>query len=449
MDNLSTFIMTVSLWQDFLQFLVNKEDLSSTVGFLRQLSSVSIQDSKVVVSCPNQGVAFFLQKKVPQIEKYLSEHLHKQMALEFVVKVKKRKVEEPLLKFEPSSEDVQRRAGLAGKHTFDNFAVSPTNQVAYAAAQAVSEAVGISYNPLFLYGGVGVGKTHLAQAIAAKLLEHDPEEKVLFCPGEQFTNELIEAIRDRTTLKFRRKYRKLKLLVIDDIQFIGGKNHIQEEFFHTFNTIVATQGQVVLTSDRPPQEIKGLEDRLTSRFLGGLVVDIQPPDFELRTAIVLLKAQEKNIEIDMEVARLIAEKVEDTRALEGTLLSIYAKTLGGKEKVDLEAAQNFFSNQPKSNGSGNRRIIPGEIIKAVCSFYNVSQSQIKSPLRSARIALPRQVVMFILRNEFKLKLDEVAFLLKRKDHTTIIHGAAKISGMRARNPIFKDEVNNIIKSLST
>ncbi len=439
--------MPASFWPDFLQFLSNKEDLKPTLGFLRQLSLVETQDNKIIVNCPNQGVAFFLQKKVPLLEKYLTEHLNKQITIEFVVKSKKKRVEEPLLSFEPSLEDVQRKAGLVGKHAFDNFAVSPTNQVAYAAAQAVAEALGGAYNPLFLYGGVGVGKTHLAQAIAAKVLEDDPEQKVLFCPGEQFTNEIVEAIRDRTTPKFRRKYRKLKLLIVDDVQFIGGKMHIQEEFFHTFNTIVSVGGQIILTSDRQPQEIRGLEDRLISRFLGGLVVDIQPPDFELRTAILLLKAQEKNIEVDIETARLIAEKVENTRALEGTLLSIYAQALGKEQRVELGLVEDFFTHRQKNGENGKRRINPGEVIKAVCSFYGINQSQLKSPLRSERVALPRQVAMYLLRNELRLKLEEVAFLLKRKDHSTILHGVDKISGLRARNPVFKQEVDNITRSL--
>lgn len=440
--------MAASFWQDFLQFLSNKEDLKPTLGFLRQLSSSEIQNNKIAISCPNQGVVLFLQKKVPVLEKYLAEHLNKQLAIEFVVKSKKKRVEEPLLSFEPSLEDIQRKAGLVGKHTFDNFAVSSTNQVAYAAAQAVSEALGGTYNPLFIYGGVGVGKTHLAQAVAAKILKDDPEQKVLFCPGEQFTNEIVEAIRDRTTPKFRSRYRKLKLLIVDDVQFIGGKTHIQEEFFHTFNTIVSAGGQVILTSDRQPQDIRGLEDRLISRFLGGLVVDIQSPDFELRTAILLLKAQEKNIEIDIETARLVAEKVESTRALEGTLLSIYAQAAAREKVVELSFAAEFFSHQQKNgNGNGRKRLNPAEIIKAVCSFYGINQSQLKSPLRSERVALPRQVAMYLLRNELKLKLDEVAFLLKRKDHTTILHGVGKISGLRARNPVFNQEVDNIMKSL--
>ncbi len=439
--------MLASFWQDFLQFLSNKEDKSPIVfSVIKQLHLTKVEDQKIIVSCDNQAFAYFLQKKIPLIEEYLSEYLNKKMQVEIVVKTRKRKAEEPLLKFEPSIEDVYRKAGLVGKHTFDNFAVSSTNQVAYAASQAVSETVGETYNPLFLYGGVGVGKTHLAQAIARKVLENNPEERVFFCPGDQFTNELIESIREKSTQKFRRKYRRLKLLIVDDIQFIAGKNHIQEEFFHTFNAIVSVGGQVVLTSDRPPQEIQKLEDRLESRFSGGLIVDIQPPAFELRTAILLIKAQEKNIEMDIEVARLIAEQVEDTRALEGTLLSIYARTLGGKERVDLETVESFFTTRQK-NSSGHRKINSSEIIKSVCSFYNINQSQLKSPLRAERLALPRQVAMYLLRNELGLKLEEVAFLLKRKDHTTILHGVGKISGLRARNPIFKEEVDSIMKSL--
>lgn len=441
--------MLASFWQDFLQFLSNKKDKSPIIfSVIKQLHLIKVEDQKIIVSCDNQAFAYFLQKKVPLIENYLSEYLNKKMQVEIVVKPRKKKVEEPLLSFEPSIEDIYRKAGLVGKHNFDNFAVSSTNQVAYAASQAVSEAVGEAYNPLFLYGGVGVGKTHLAQAIARKVLEQNPEEKAFFCPGDQFTNELIESIREKSTQKFRRKYRKLKLLIVDDIQFIAGKNHIQEEFFHTFNAIVSAGGQVVLASDKPPQEIRKLEDRLGSRFSGGLIVDIQPPDFELRTAILLIKAQEKNIEIDIEVARLIAEQIEDTRALEGTLLSIYARSLGGKERVDLEIVESFFANLKKNNNNGRKKINPSEIIKGVCSFYNINQSQIKSPLRAGRMSLPRQVAMYLLRNELGLKLEEVAFLLKRKDHTTILHGVDKISGLRARNPIFKEEVDSIMKSLS-
>jgi chromosomal replication initiator protein len=297
---------------------------------------------------------------------------------------------------------------------------------------------------VLLYGPAGVGKTHLAQSVARVALEKTPAAKVYFCPGDRFTNELIESIQEKNTAKFRRKYRNLQILVIDDIQFIAGKQTIQEEFFHTFNTIVSAGGQVILTSDRPPTEIKNLEDRLRSRFSGGLIVDIQEPDFELRTAILLIKAKEKEIELSIDAAKIIAEQVGDTRALEGALLSIYAKTLGRKEGIDLEDIEGFFQ---KKDERKQTRVTPHDIIKAVCSYYNVKQSQVKSALRAENVALPRQIIMFLLRRELRLKYEEIAYILKRKDHTTIIHGSEKISGMLIKNPAFKEEIDRITKSL--
>jgi chromosomal replication initiator protein len=291
---------------------------------------------------------------------------------------------------------------------------------------------------------VGVGKTHLAQAVGREILEADPQKRAVFCPGDQFTNELIESIRDKSTGRFRKKYRGIGLLIVDDIQFIAGKEHIQEEFFHTFNSVVSAGGQIILTSDRPPSSIKNLEDRLRSRFSGGLIVDIQPPDFELRSAILLIKAQEKNIEIDMSAAQTIAEQVADSRALEGALLSVYAKTLGRKDKIDLEAVEAFFSEKTEAAA---KKLAPADIIKAVCSHYGVRQSQLKGPQRHDGIALPRQVAMFLLRRELRLKYEEIAYLLKRKDHTTVLHGENKINELLGKNPLFKQEVDRIVSTL--
>jgi chromosomal replication initiator protein len=234
-------------------------------------------------------------------------------------------------------------------------------------------------------------------------------------------------------------------LVVDDIQFIAGKVHVQEEFFHTFNSIVSAGGQIILTSDRPPSSIKNLEDRLRSRFSGGLTVDIQPPDFELKTAILLIKSREKNIPLDIEAAKIIAEKVDDVRTLEGTLLSIYAKVLGKKEVIDLGVVEEFFSNQ-KTNEK-NKKITPSDIIRAVCTYYNVKISHLKGETRTSNIALPRQVTMYLLRKKLGLKLIETAFELKRKDHTTVIHAEEKISKLIMKNPEFKKEIDNIIQSL--
>lgn len=402
-------------------------------SILKQTKLIELTEKKAVVGCENSGVKFFLEKRVADVENRFFLIVKKKVKINFVVLEKKPKKSSPLFSYQPKTEDLLARAGLSIKYSFDNFAVSSTNQVAYAAAQAVVKNPGKSYNPLFLYGGVGVGKTHLAQAVARKILEDDSKKRVFFCPGDLFINELIEAIQEKTTQKFRKKYRHLDVLVVDDIQFIAGKERVQEDFFHTFNSIVSYGGQIILTSDRPPNEIKKLEDRLRSRFLGGLTVDIQPPDFELRTAILLIKAREKGILLDIEAAKIIAEKITDCRALEGTLLTIYANFFikEKKEKIDLEAVAAFFAKQEKNN---QKKITPDQVLRAICSYYNIKINQIKNQSRVSNFVFPRQVAMFILREHLKIKQEEIARILKRKDHTTIIHGVEKIRQLTLKKP---------------
>lgn len=439
--------MSSSIWNEFLQFSEKEQKLNPILfSLVRQVKLLDIRESSISVACENFGAKIYLEKRRQEIEATLSEFMQRPMALDIQVEEKKKKAEPeaPLLTFEPSTDDIAVRSGLHKKYTFDNFAVSSSNQIAFAAAQSVARDPGHSYNPLFLYGGVGNGKTHLAQAAARYILENDQNKKVFFAPGDQFINELIDAIKEKNTAKFRKKYRYLDLLIVDDIQFIAGKNTIQEEFFHTFNSIVSAGGQIILTSDRPPGEIKNLEDRLRSRFQGGLIVDIQPPDFELRTAILLIKAQEKNIMIDMEAAKVIAEHISDTRALEGSLLSVYAKVIGRKDMIDVEAVDEFFSSTTEKVVA---KVTPTDVIKTVCSYYNVKQAHIKSATRASSIALPRQVIMYLLRNELKLKLEEVAYLLKRKDHTTIMHGVEKVTRSIMKDPVFKQDIDRIVQTL--
>jgi len=436
-----------SFWDEFLLALTSNEQNSPILfSALKHVRPVELTEERVVVGCDSNGTKVFLEQRAKEIEKELYNHTKRKITVSFIIveNTKRKQTDAPLLSFQPPMEDLFLKSGLHSKYSFDNFAVSSTNQVAYAAAQAVANSPGSAYNPLFLYGGVGVGKTHLAQSIARKVLDQDREKKVFFCPSDHFTNELIESIREKSTPRFRRKYRGLHLLILDDVQFIAGKQHIQEEFFHTFNSIVSVGGQIILTSDRPPVEIKNLEDRLRSRFSGGLIVDIQPPDFELRSAIILIKAREKKIEIDIEAAKIIAEQVNDSRALEGTLLSIYAKTLGIKEKIDLDSVEGYFSEKTQTK---IQRITAADVIKAVSSYYNIPQSHLKGQERTDAIALPRQIAMFLLRRELRIKQEEVAFLLKRKDHTTVIHAVDKISRLMAKDQLFRQDVDNITKSL--
>lgn len=444
--------LLASFWDQFLKNLYEiKGEKSVIVSILKQTKPLELKEKEIIVGCDSYAIKKYLDSKTNELNEILKKNLKTNLEIIFVIKEKKistkKQSSAPLLSFQPSIEDIYFKAGLNKKYAFDNFAVSSTNQVAYAACQAIVNNPGTAYNPLFLYGGVGVGKTHLAQATAKKILEKDSKKKVLFCPGDNFTNELIESIRDKTTQKFRKKYRFLDLLIIDDIQFIAGKTHVQEEFFHTFNSIVASGGQIILTSDRPPSEIKNLEDRLRSRFSGGLIIDIQQPDFELRSAILLIKAKEKNINLDIEAAKIIAEKITDSRALEGVLLSIYAKTLGKKEVIDLEEVESFFSN--KEENKKNNQITPSIIIDTVSTYFNIKKSHLKGPGRDEKTAFARQVAMFLMRKQLGLKLEEIAHYLKRKDHTTVLHAYEKISQLIMKDENFKKEVDNIIQNIET
>jgi chromosomal replication initiator protein len=442
--------MIDQFWEQFLSFLKSQQKHQFLANLLKQTKPLSLTQDSLSLGCENSGLQLFLEKKKKELEMALFNFSQKKIRIEFslVSEKKKKKQDPPLFLYESSITNLLEKANLNEKYSFENFAVSSSNQVAFAAAQAVAENPGHAYNPLFLYGTVGVGKTHLACAIARKIIEKRKSEKVYFCPGDQFTNELIDSIRNKTTNNFRKKYRYLDLLCIDDIQFIAGKQTVQEEFFHTFNAIVGHGGQIVLISDQPPTMIKNLEDRLRSRFSGGLIVDIQPPDFELRAAILLIKAKEKAIDIDINAARVIAEQITDTRALEGTLLSIYAKMINQnpvKKTIDLEEVEGFFLNSQREK---TKRVIPEDVIKTVASYYAVKVSQIKGKGRTADLALARQVIMYILREKLKLRLKQIAYILKREDHTTIIHGVEKILHLIAKNPQFKDEVDTIIKNLS-
>jgi len=445
--------MLDDLWQKLISLYQKsekkgqKENLPVIYSVLQQAKIVEISEKEVVIACENNGVRFFLEKKTKELEEKFFLLTKKKLKTKFILLEKKTKKSPPLFSYQPTLETLLENARLSLRYSFENFAVSSTNQVAFAAAKAVVDSPGKNYNPLFIYGGVGVGKTHLTSAIGRAILENNHKKKVLFCPGDLFINELIESIQEKTTQKFRRKYRLLDVLIIDDIQFIAGKERVQEEFFHTFNSIVADGGQIILTSDRPPSEIKKLEERLRSRFLGGLTVDIQPPDFELRTAILLIKAKEKGIFLDIEAAKIIAERIVDCRALEGTLLTIFASFFikEKKEKIDREVVKRFFLSQTKNN---QKKVTVDEVLKTICSFYNIKINQLKSNSRVSNFVFPRQVAMYILREYLKMKQEEIAYLLKRKDHTTVIHGVEKIRQLMIKNPMIKEEVNKIIQNLN-
>lgn len=316
--------------------------------------------------------------------------------------------------------------GLNAKYTFDTFVVGKNNELAHAAAQAVANRPGDAYNPLFIYGGVGLGKTHLLQAIANQMLSDNPQTKILYVSSEKFTTEFVNSVKEGRAKEFKERYRNVDLLLIDDIQFISGKEQTQEEFFHTFNELHQNGKQIVLTSDRPPKAIPALEARLRSRFEWGMIADVAPPDLETRVAILSKKCQEKQFDISQDLLHLIATTVQSNiRELEGALNKIIAfhdlkNVAATKETVKSILAS--FETQ-----SMRKSVTPRELIDTISRFYDIEINEILGKSREKRISFPRQIIMYLLREELKLSYPAIGSELGGRDHTTAMHAHTKIS----------------------
>lgn len=337
-------------------------------------------------------------------------------------------------------------SGIRPGFTFENFAVSSTNHMAQAAAEAVAKNPGGAYNPLFVWGGVGVGKTHLMHAVGHTMIKKNLDDSILFCSGEQFTNDIIEGIRNKTTQAVRNKYRKLKALFVDDIQFIAGKNTSQEEFFHTFNALVSAGGQIVLTSDKPPQEISRLEERLRSRFEAGLIVDIAMPDFELRCAIIQIKAKERGIEIPTDLVQLIAGNISSARGIEGFLVRLSSEANLKKTDITEELIQSILG---KGTEDSEPRIkaTPAEVIAAVAKYFSLGKRSLLGPTRKRPVALPRQILMYFLRTQLNLPLQEVGRVVGGRDHTTVMHAVGKITHLASKDGEIRQDILGIKNAL--
>ncbi|MBU1326571.1 chromosomal replication initiator protein DnaA [Patescibacteria group bacterium] len=341
-----------------------------------------------------------------------------------------------------------RRLHINPSCTFDGFAVSTSNQMAYAAATAVAKSPGTAYNPLFLYGGVGVGKTHLMYAVANSILEKKPSARVVYCMGEEFLNEIVEAIQTKSARQFKQKYRSAQLLLVDDVQFIAGKTTAQEEFFHTFNAVHREGGQIILTSDRPPSEISKLEDRLRSRFEGGLTVDISPPDFELRAAIVNIKSTAMGLAVPSDAAQLIAANITDTRAIEGFLRRLTAGVFSGVGGITAEAVASLLSTKAQNGVTKKpKRVSPQEALSAVADYFGIKPTAIKGPKRNRPIARPRQVYMYLCKTELGLTYNDIGGGLGGRDHTTIMHGVETITKELSTNESLRGAIEGIKQKL--
>ena len=328
--------------------------------------------------------------------------------------------------FARQASDQAREIGLENKYTFDNFVIGPSNRFAHAASLAVADSPAKAYNPLFIYGGTGLGKTHLMHAIGQHALQKSPKAKVLYISSEDFTNQLISAIQNRATLKFREKYRNVDVLLIDDVHFIAGKDSTQEEFFHTFNALYDAHKQIVVTSDRPPKEIQKLEERLVSRFLYGLVTDIQPPDFETRIAILKKKCEKETVILPEDVFYFLAEKIKtNIRELEGALIRVVASAkLFGKE-ITVALAEELLRDMIVE---GEKKVSIDLIQKKVSEYFDIKLSDMRAKKRSKAIAYPRQIAMYLTRQLTDYSLPEIGDQFGGRDHTTVMHACDKIEG---------------------
>jgi len=438
------------LWNKILEII--KEDLTPQAynSWFSQTKAVKFGENELIISAPGDFCKDWLEKHYTvfikdvlkrtlgsddnlKIEFRTAEQKFSAPAHSTLNLKKKTKKSEPFLK--------NNKLALTPKYTFDNFVVGNGNRFAHAACLAVAQSPSKSYNPLFVYGGVGLGKTHLMQAIGRYIAQQNGKTKILYISSEKFTNEMIDSIRDDRTVAFRDKYRSVDVLLIDDIQFLAGKERTQEEFFHTFNTLYDSNKQIVITSDSPPKDIPTLENRLISRFEWGLITDIQPPDLETRIAILRKKAQSENLNVPAEVINFIADKIpSNIRQLEGALTRLVAFSTFTKKELSVSLAQDILKDIIPLE---NKKISINQIQKTVSDYYNIKVNFLLSKKRTKDIVLARQVAIYLSRELTDLSLISIGEVFGRRDHTTIIHSYNKIKNKIKKDKSFKNIIDNL------
>ncbi len=434
------------IWDETLKLIKTELTEVSYNTWLKSLEPVSINNKKIILGVPNDFNKGILETRYTTlITNAIKQITSQDFKIEFVI---------------PGSDDFNNLTknndnkevnffeapNLNPKYVFDTFVIGNSNRFAHAASLAVAETPAKAYNPLFIYGGVGLGKTHLMHAIGHYTLGQNPNTKVVYVSSEKFTNELINSIKDDKNVEFRNKYRTVDVLLIDDIQFIAGKERTQEEFFHTFNALYEANKQLIISSDRPPKEIPTLEDRLRSRFEWGLITDIQPPDFETRIAILRKKAELENINIDNEVLHYIAKKIKSNiRELEGALIRISAYSSLTNKEVSIDLANEALKDIISS--SKPKQITVSYIKDVVSQNYNVKVEDLNSKRRTRSITYPRQIAMYISRELTDLSLPKIGEEFGGRDHTTVIHAYDKISKDMKSDSDFSNRIEKIIKEI--
>lgn len=440
MDNLR-------LWHKFLTEIKPNISAANFRTFFSSSSLESINENKIVLATLSAFTYNTLnQRHKPLIEAAFEKLLGKPVEVEFIVRkgetVLKDGVEEDNI-FQVTQ---TQTSYLNPKFTLENFVVGPSNNVAFAAAQAVVQNPGTSYNPLLIYGGTGVGKTHLMLGIGNAVLKKKPGTKIIYCSSEKFLNDYISAIQNHKMIDHRNRYRSAQILLVDDVQFFSGREGVQEEFFHTFNELHSKNSQIILTSDRPPQEIAKLEDRLRSRFAGGLMVDIQIPDLDTRVAILRAKSTEWGNALPEDSLRLIASSTESSiRELEGKLMQIL-QTLKAQ---NLEASPENIATHLGKSPKKLLTLTHVQVISTICSYFNVTTKELTGPKRQKELVLPRHFAMYILSEELGMTVEKIGQVLGGRDHTTVMHARDKIKDLVSKNREVQRMFIEVKQSLST
>ena len=429
------------IWSMILTRL--RQDLSETTikTWFDETEVIALEGDTLILHCGNDFKRSNIQDRfVTNMEESLRDIFSSDIAVKLLddaglQRYRTNKVDKPVSLME------------SGEFTFQNFVVGPSNRFACSAAQAVSAAPGEVYNPLFIYGDSGLGKTHLLYATAHVIRKNNPNAKIMYIKGDEFINDFVESVRSGRASDFRTKYREADLLLVDDIQFVAGKVETQNEFFHTFNTLYESKKQIVLTSDRPPHEMAQLDDRLRTRFEWGLMVDVQPPDLETRIAIIKNKAVQLGFALDDEIAIYIASKITaNVRQLEGTVKKIKAfRDLEGSE-VNQQTVDRAIQDMSKSSGF---IITPEAIIKEICRYFRLEEDQIKGLSRSRDCVNARQIAMYLIRRMTSLSLSDTGVFFSGRDHTTVLHSVEQVEKKMKNDAAFAETVKSIITNINS
>ena len=430
------------LWDSVLKRL--SQELSETTinTWFDEVTVVTMEDSAFVLHCSNTFKKSTIEARfLPHIKAALRDLFSTDLEVKILD-------DQQLAAYHGVAPDRPGDLSESEAFTFETYVVGPQNKLAFAAAKAVTEKPGENYNPLFIYGDSGLGKTHLLYAIANALRKKRPEARIVYVKGDDFTNELIASIRENRNAEFREKYRQTDILLMDDIQFIAGKIQTQEEFFHTFNTLYESGRQIVLTSDRPPKEITQLEDRLRTRFEWGLMVDVAPPDFETRFAIVQNKAAMLGVKLPNEVTDYIAENItSNVRQIEGTLNKILAYRDLLDDQVNEETVSRAIRDMLKK--SNDFAPTPAIIVGYICSYFHVDEETLRGQSRSRDVVAARQIAMYLIRRMTSMSLNDIGKEFGDRDHSTILHSLDKVESTMRSNPAFAEKVKEITTNINS